>query len=70
MKTPHDHLPPLWRREPNGTGVGSIALDPREAEYVVGRGWAKLNGELFKVLYDWDAIVEGDGRVSVRIERK
>jgi hypothetical protein len=68
-RLPADHLCPIWRREPAVNGVGSIALDPREARFVLERGWALLDGEKWTTSLDWDGIVEGDGRVSVRITR-
>lgn len=64
---PADHLCPLWRREATTNGVASIALDPREASFVLERGFALLDGEVWKTSLDWGGIVEGDGRVSVRI---
>lgn len=66
---PADHLCPIWRREATLNGVASIALDPREAEFVLERGFALLDGEVWTTSLDWDGIVEGDGRVAVRIIR-
>jgi hypothetical protein len=68
-RLPVDHLSPIWRRMPTVTGVASMALDPREAEFVVGRGWAVLDGEKWRATLAWDGIVESDGRVDVRLAR-
>jgi hypothetical protein len=68
-RLPADHLSPIWRRMPTVTGVASMALDPREAEFVVGRGWAVLDGEKWRATLAWDGIVESDGRVDVRLAR-
>jgi hypothetical protein len=64
---PADHLYPIWRRVPTATGIASVALDPREAQVVVERGWAMLDGAKWWASLAWDGIVEGDGRVDVRL---
>lgn len=63
---PPDHLRMIWRREAVNGGV--IALDPREADFVVDRGWGMLDGYRCRCSYEGPREVELDGRVSVRIE--
>lgn len=64
---PADYVVPIWRANPNGTGVGTIALDPREADYVLehgctidGEAWAASRGA-------WGPEPQTDGRVTIRI---
>lgn len=65
-----EYLRPIWRCEPNGNGVGAIALDPREAKFVSERGFALLDGQPWRVsLEGWAGGPEQDGRVGVRIIR-
>ena len=68
---PADHLAPLWRLQPNHERhVFVLALDPREAGFVLGRGWATLDGERYLPSLDgWDGMIGKDGRVSLRFER-
>lgn len=68
MGLPADHLAPIWRLEPKEGGtVFAIGLDPREAEFVLERGWATLDGIHYRVSLDgWTGKIEGDGRISVR----
>jgi hypothetical protein len=66
---PADHLCPIWRRVPTATGIASMALDPREAQLVLERGWAVLDGVKWRASLAWNGIVEGDGRVDVRLTR-
>ena len=55
MSLPDDYQRPIWRCYMNGTGVGALALDPREAEFVLERGWAVLDGKRYRVsLEGWD----------------
>lgn len=63
-------LRPVWRCEPNhGSGVFTIALDPRESAFVLDRGWATLDGVRYRVsLKGCSGIVDRDGRVMVRCE--
>jgi hypothetical protein len=68
-RLPADHLSPIWRRMPTVTGVASMALDPREAQFVVERGWAVLDGVKWRATLAWDGSVESDGRVDVRLAR-
>ena len=65
-----DHLEPIMRLEPNHEGhVFVIGLDPREAGFVFGRGYALLDGRRYlPSLHGWDGQIEKDGRVSVRFE--
>ena len=62
-------LSPIWRCVPNGTGVGAVALDPDEAAFVLERGYAVIDGERWRCIPISD-VVEGDGRVPVRIEKE
>lgn len=63
-------LTPIWRCEPNhGSGVFTIGLDPREAEFVLARGWATLDGVRYRCsLKGCTGNIDGDGRVMVRCE--
>lgn len=65
---PSDHLKPIWRCTPNhSSGIFTIALDPREAAFVLERGWATLDDIRYKVtLEGCDGKVQGDGRIMVR----
>lgn len=67
---PDEFLRPLWRCEPNhGSGVFAIALDPKEAAFVLDRGWATLDGVRYRVnLYGCSGDIDGDGRIMVRCE--
>jgi hypothetical protein len=68
LPLPDDHLRPIWRGMINGNGVGSIALDPREAEWCLKHG-ATLDGVRYRVsLKGWYGTPDKDGRVSVRLE--
>ena len=66
-----DHLEPVMRLDPNhGKDVFVIGLDPREAGFVFGRGYALLDGLRYvPSLVGWDGRIERDGRVSVRFEK-
>ena len=65
---PKDHLRPIWRGYLNGNGVGTLALDPREAKWVLEHG-ATLDGVRYRCsLKGWPGTVEKDGRVTVRLE--
>ena len=65
---PDDHLRPIWRGYLNGNGVGTIALDPREAKWVLAHG-CLLDGVRYRCsLQGFDGALEKDGRVTVRIE--
>jgi hypothetical protein len=68
LRLRREHLPPVFRCEPSiDRGIFTIALDPREAEFVLERGWVTLDGIRYRVnLYGLDGQVEGDGRVVVR----
>lgn len=70
MDTPNDHLSPVWRCEPNhGSGVFTVALDPREAAFVLDRGWASLDEIKYRVsLKGCTGNVDSDGRIMVRCE--
>lgn len=67
---PTDLLSPIWRCEPNhGSGVFTIALDPREAKVVLERGWATLDGVRYRSsLKGCTGAVDGDERVMIRCE--
>jgi hypothetical protein len=68
LPLPDDHLRPIWRGYLNGTGVGTIGLDPREAAWVLVHG-ADLDGKRFRAsLKGWDGVPDKDGRVTVRLE--
>ncbi len=62
------YLTPITRQaDTHGNGVSYIALDPREACYVIAKG-AKIDGKPVKVTLDgMDGHVESDGRVTVKI---
>ena len=65
-----ERLPAIWRCVPNGTGVGALALDPVEADFLLDRGWLLLENSRWAVSLDgWDGNRDQDGRVSVRIMR-
>lgn len=63
-------LRPVFRCEPSmDRGVFTIALDPREADVLLERGWATLDGVRYRVsLKGWDGTTQGDGRVTVRCD--
>ena len=66
---PSDHLRPIFRQRPGNGGVFTIALDPREAAFVLGRGWATLDGVRYHVSLDGcDGVVDMDGRVMIRCD--
>lgn len=47
----------------------TVALDPREAEFVLARGWGRVDGVRWRVsLEGWTGKVENDGRVTVRCD--
>lgn len=70
MALPPDHLRPIWRGFPNGNGVGTIGLDPREAEFVLENG-CSFDGVRYRATLDgWTGTPDRDGRVTVRIERE
>ena len=65
---PGEHLPPIWRAYPNGTGVAAIAVDPREAKALLAKGWATLDGERWMVNLDGqNGKIDLDGRVAIRM---
>lgn len=65
---PRDHLAPVWRLRPDRPGPGALALDPREACYVVAHG-CTLDGISYTASFQgWDGITQPDGRVTVRID--
>ena len=67
MRLPEDYLAPVWRLRPDRPGPCALALDPREACYVIANG-AKLDGISYTATFDgWDGAVETDGRVTVRL---
>ena len=69
MSLPTDYLLPLWRGVPNGTGVGTVAVDPREAEFVLAHG-LKIDGDHWRVVRGgFPALPGGDGRVTLRVAR-
>ena len=70
MNLPSDHLRPVFRQRPGNGGVFTIALDPREAEFVLARGWAILDGVQYRASLDGcgGGEVEMDGRVMVRCD--
>jgi hypothetical protein len=64
---PQDHLKPIWRLRPDRPGPCALALDPREACFVLANG-ATLDGITYTASFEgWDGIVEADGRVTVRL---
>jgi hypothetical protein len=69
VSLPGERLRPVWRHQPGNSGTFVMALDPAEAEFVLARGWAILDGVQYRTsLYGWDGEVEQDGRVSVRCD--
>ena len=66
MTLPADYRRPLWRGEPNGNGVGVIAVDPREAEHVLEHG-ATLDGHPCRVELVDSMTPDLDGRVWLRV---
>lgn len=63
-----DALIPIWRYEPVRPGPAAIALDPREACWVIANG-CTLDGVEYRASFDgWDGRVQPDGRVTVRID--
>jgi hypothetical protein len=67
---PGEHLPPIWRAYPNGTGVAAIAVDPVEGEFLLRRGWATLDGERWLVnLEGQNGKIDRDGRMALRLVR-
>lgn len=66
---PDDYLLPIWRARPaaQGTGVFTVGLDPREAAYVLERGWATIDGARYRItLEGCDGQLQRDGRIQVR----
>lgn len=62
------YLQPIWRYEPARPGPAAIALDPREACWVIANG-CTLDGVTYRASFDgWDGRVQPDGRVTVRID--
>ena len=67
MRLPEDYLTPVWRLRPDRPGPASIALDPREACFVVANG-ATIDGISYEASFDgWGGEVQTDGRVVVRL---
>jgi len=65
---PTDYLTPVWRLRPDRPGPAALALDPREACYVVANG-CTLDGIAYTATFTgWDGITQPDGRVTVRLE--
>lgn len=65
---PVDHLSPVWMLEPFRPGPCAIALDPREACFVVANG-CTLDGIRYRASFKgWDGEVGEDGRVVVRLD--
>jgi hypothetical protein len=66
---PPDYLIPIWRQMPGNSGVFTIGLDPREAEFVLERGWALLDGVRYRASTEGcDPNLQGDGRIMVRCD--
>lgn len=65
---PADYIIPVWRGVPNGNGVGTVALDPREAAHVLEHG-CTIDDERWNVRPWGDGTVQRDGRIVVRLER-
>jgi hypothetical protein len=69
MSLPSDHLRPIFRQRPGNGGVFTIALDPREAEFVLERGWATLDGVRYKASTDGCGDeLDWDGRRMIRCD--
>lgn len=67
MNLPEDYLEPVWRLRPDRPGPCALALDPREACYVLANG-ATLDGVTYTASFaGWDGMVQPDGRVTVRL---
>jgi hypothetical protein len=66
---PADHLSPRMYFEPQKSGASfAIALDPREACWVIANG-TNVDGRRYRVSFDgWDGRVGHDGRVVVRCD--
>lgn len=64
-----NYLTPIYRFEPvRPSQPFAIALDPREACYVIANG-ATLDGHRYRCSFDgWDGTVGPDGRVVVRCD--
>lgn len=70
-KKPSDHIPAVWRGLPNHTtGICAIALDPREARFVLDRGWGTVDGERYTTSQPEGWAIDMDGRVMVRLTRE
>ncbi len=69
---PDDYLEPVWRARPatlHGAGVFTVGLDPREAAFVLDRGWVNVDGVRYRATSEGcDPNVQGDGRVMVRCD--
>lgn len=67
---PDDYLVPITRLSPSHrSNVMTVALDPREAAFVLDRGWATIDGVRWRVtLNGWDGLPQSDGRVVVRLD--
>jgi len=63
---PADYVRPVWRLRPERHGIAVIALDPREALWVLANG-CTLDGHQYHASLEDDGRVQGDGRVQVRI---
>ena len=61
-------LQPIWRFYPHAKTTASIALDPREAEWVLKHG-ATIDGEPFRAsLKGWSTEPDLEGRITVRLD--
>jgi hypothetical protein len=69
VNAPEGYLTPVWRFYPYTKTTASIALDPREAEYVLEHG-ATIDGEPFAAsLKGWSTEPDLEGRITVRLEK-
>lgn len=62
-----DYLKPILRGGPGNNGVMAVGLDPREAKFVLDRGYALIDGERWKA--QGFPGIQGDGRIFVRFLR-
>jgi hypothetical protein len=67
---PDDYLIPVMRCSPaHAARVWTVGLDPREAAFVLGRGFITVDGVRYRVtLEGCDGRPQRDGRVQVRCD--
>jgi hypothetical protein len=61
-------LQPVWRFYPHARTSAAIALDPREAAWVLEHG-ATIDGERYTAsLKGWSTTPDLEGRITVRLD--